>query len=216
VGRREVKRGQKLEIIFNPFFSRLQRIAVYKGRRGRGREGLGIWPPFAFRGWEQQAQKRTRKQPAQARAEAGRRRRRAATRPPGPAIRRLAGASLTAAEAGGSSPARGSGGEDERLRRRGSEGVGGAGAGVREEAGAGAEGDREPPRRGDLRCAAGVRHGPRRGGQPPPVPRSHLSPLPFPSMFRVALFGLYCFTGGCVPAWLDWITEGWGVLGIGI
>ena len=133
--------------------------------------------------------------------------------PPGPAIRRLAGASLAAAEAGGSSPARGSGGEDERRRRRGSEGVGGAGAGVREEAGAGAQGDREPPRRGDLRCAAGVRHGPRRGGQPPPVPRSHLSPLPFPSMFRVALFGLYCFTGGCVPAWLDWITEGWGVLG---
>ena len=52
--------------------------------------------------------------------------------------------------------------EDER-RRRGRKGPvrgGGAGAGVREEAGAGAQGDREPPGRGDLRGAAGLRHGP--------------------------------------------------------
>lgn len=55
------------------------------------------------------------------------------------------------------------GAEDER-RRRGREGAirggGGPGAGVREEASAGAQGDRQPPRRGDLRGAAGLRHGP--------------------------------------------------------
>ena len=52
------------------------------------------------------------------------------------------------------------GGEDER-RRRGREGAGGGtGAGVREEAGAGAQGDREPLRLRDLRGAARLRHGP--------------------------------------------------------
>jgi hypothetical protein len=81
-----------------------------------------------------------------------------------------------AAGVGGAALAAVHGAEDERRRRRrGREGAGGgSGAGVREEASAGAEGDRQPPRRGDLRGAAGLRHGPRRGGEPPPLPRSCL------------------------------------------
>jgi hypothetical protein len=68
-----------------------------------------------------------------------------------------------AAGVGGAALAAVHGAEDERRRRRGREGAGGGGgpgAGVREEASAGAEGDRQPPRRGDLRGAAGLRHGP--------------------------------------------------------
>lgn len=71
-----------------------------------------------------------------------------------------------------------SGGEDDRRRRGGRRRrrEGGRGGGPRpggvEEAGAEPEGDREPPGGGDLRGAARLRHGPRRGGQPPPLPRS--------------------------------------------
>jgi hypothetical protein len=76
------------------------------------------------------------------------------------------------------------GGEDERRRRR-REGGGGARPGRVEEAGAGPQGDREPPRGGDLCRTARVRHGPRRGGQPPPLPRSGHGlrcPLPTPTI----------------------------------
>jgi hypothetical protein len=63
------------------------------------------------------------------------------------------------------------GGEDERRRCR-REGGGGARPGRVEETGAVSQGDREPTRGGDLLRTARVRHGPRRGGQPPPLPRS--------------------------------------------
>jgi len=62
------------------------------------------------------------------------------------------------------------GGEDERRRSR-REGGGGARPARVEEAGAEPQGDREPPRGGDLCRTARVRHGPRRGGQPAPLPR---------------------------------------------
>jgi hypothetical protein len=104
------------------------------------------------------------------------------------AICRLAGASFgvgVGVIVGGEFPERDSGEDEQRRRWRGSQGTVGARAGVREEARAGAQGDREPPRRGDLRSAAGVQHGPGRGGQPPPLPRSHLLSLPFSSPFRV-------------------------------
>jgi len=141
---------------------------------------------FAWVGKKQAARRRAAKadaEAAQARAEAGRRRR-CTTALAWSAICRLAGASFGGGGGvGGEFPERGSG-EDER-RRRGSQGTVGTRAGVREEARAGAQGDREPSRCGDLRGAAGVRHGPRRGGQPPPLPRSHLVSLPFSSPFRV-------------------------------
>ena len=156
---------------------------------------------LAWVGKEQAARRRAAKadaEAAQARAEAGRRRR-CTTALARSAICRLAGASFgVGGGVGGEFPERGSG-EDERRRRwrRGSQGTVRARAGVREEARAGAQGDREPSRRGDLRGAAGVRHGPRRGGQPPPLPRSHLVSLPFSSPFRCAGSAV---TAGCSRA----------------
>jgi hypothetical protein len=118
------------------------------------------------------------------------------------AICRLAGASFGVG-VGVEFPERGSG-EDERQRqrqrRRGSQGAVGARAGVREEARAGAQGDREPSRRGDLRGAAGVRHGPRRGGQSAPLPRFHLVSLSFSSQFHVQARSLV--QGVCVSDWI--------------
>jgi hypothetical protein len=80
------------------------------------------------------------------------------------------------------------GGEDERRGCR-REGGGRARPARVEEAGAEPEGDREPPRGGDLRRAARVRHGPRRGGQSPPLPRfASVSPcLPPPHRFIACL-----------------------------
>jgi hypothetical protein len=210
-----VARTKIEKLFFNPFLlgrcpSRY--IKVGEGEAGRvlefGRRlrcACVAWVGEGVAGGQAQSRKSRRgSNPGPERAEAGRRRRCttarlvkrfAASREPV-----LASASASAAALAGSSrrgvPVTG---EDERRRRRrwGSQGTVGARAGVREEARAGAQGDRQPSRRGDLRGAAGVRHGPRRGGQPPPLPRSHLVSLPF--SLTVSCAGS-AVTAGCLRA----------------
>jgi hypothetical protein len=80
-------------------------------------------------------------------------------------------------------------GEDDRWGCR-REGGRGARPACVEEAGAEPEGDRELPRGGDLRRAARVQHGRRRGGQPSPLPRSvHVAASPPPHRF-IACFAV--------------------------
>jgi hypothetical protein len=92
-------------------------------------------------------------------------------------------------------------GEDER-RRRGSQGTVGTRAGVREEARAGAQGDREPSRRGDLhgRCRSATWTPTRRlAASSPKVPISCYSPFPHRFVCRL---GRYCRVFACLTDWI--------------